>query len=106
MNLDMFSGARIDTSPFDLNQDGDFNSEDKVPPDSVPSNDGGGGGSGDVAVSGLQIGEGIVAQGIVVGDPSRDRDLIIAPDSFGNVNAIPAWPGPGVYGRQSWRQLR
>lgn len=24
MNLDMFSGARIDTSPFDLNQDGGF----------------------------------------------------------------------------------
>ncbi len=101
MNIDMFSGGRIDTSPFDLNGDGEFDNEDKVPPGGGPSALG-----GNVAVSGLQIGEGIVAQGIVVGDPTRDRDLIIAPDSFGNVNSIPAWPGPGVYGRQSWRQLR
>ncbi|MEZ5515011.1 MAG: PilC/PilY family type IV pilus protein [Steroidobacteraceae bacterium] len=101
MNIDMFSGGRIDTSPFDLNNDGDFDAEDKVPPNGGPSAVG-----SDVAVSGLQVGEGIVAQGIVVGDPTRDRDVIIAPDSFGNINAIPAWPGPGVYGRQSWRQLR
>jgi type IV pilus assembly protein PilY1 len=99
MVLDLASGGRLDTTPFDLNEDGAFNSNDNV--------------NGD-PTSGMMLNGGIAAAPAVVSDTDTKNkkdggsgcEWGLTGTSDGNAQAVCLNPGPRAVGRQSWRQVR
>jgi type IV pilus assembly protein PilY1 len=103
MVLNVFSGGRLDTTPFDLNSDGSFNSGDYV-----TLSDG-----TKVPAAGLGLNDGIGSKPAILSSndtaASQDgggSDLIIINNSNGTPTSLKKNPGPRVVGRQSWRQVR
>jgi type IV pilus assembly protein PilY1 len=97
MEMDSLTGAQLQYSPFDLNNDKNFNDSDFV---QVTIN----GVTTTMPVSGLQSTDGLLTKpGIVAGTNS---EYAITPDTSGNLEEHRQNPGPGALGRQSWRQLR
>ncbi len=98
MELDSVTGARLEATPFDLNRDGQFDSEDFV---TVTLDDGT---QIEVPVSGLQSEVGITPKpGILAGETAEYK---YTPGTTGNIQVTVENPGANVTGRQSWRQIR
>jgi type IV pilus assembly protein PilY1 len=104
MELSALSGARLDTPPFDINNDGKFDNNDLIPVTDVNGTT--------VYISpsalGSEDGIGILqSPGVVDGD--RDGGPVqykYSPGSSGGIQRITENPGAGTTGRQSWRQIR
>ena len=102
MELDMLSGGRLLTAPFDINNDGQFTAADMVV---LP-----GGGGATVQISGVQWGTAGILQspGVIEGETGQGVcvQYKYMPDSAGNIQRVNENCGPGGLGRQSWRQIR
>jgi type IV pilus assembly protein PilY1 len=97
MDLDLFSGGRLDTTPFDLNADGAFDSKDYV---LLPD-------GSRVPVSGLQSDVGIGSKPALVSNNGIPAcDYLIVAGTNGHTQTVCKNPGPRAVGRQSWRQVR
>ncbi|MCU7938911.1 MAG: hypothetical protein KZQ64_12285 [gamma proteobacterium symbiont of Bathyaustriella thionipta] len=96
MELDAASGARLEYSPFDLNDDEAFNASDFV---TVTID----GEKVRVPVSGKKSKEGIIASPAVVDDGKSEYKYNSG--SKGGVEVTRENPGPQYIGRQSWKQL-
>jgi len=97
MEMDALSGARLQTTPFDLNNDGMFNSGDFV---TVTI----GGSTMTIPASGLQSQVGITPKpGILAG---ANAEYKYTPGTSGDIQMTVENPGAGAIGRQSWRQIR
>lgn len=94
MELDALSGGRLPYTPFDLNDDKKFDSNDYITlPDGTK-----------VPVSGRQSEVGMIGKpGILSGDNAEYK---YTSGTSGNMGVYRENPGPGDVGRQSWRQLR
>jgi type IV pilus assembly protein PilY1 len=97
MEMDAMTGAQLQYSPFDLNNDKKFTDADLV---TITVN----GQSVTVPVSGLASTNGIMTRPGIVS--STDSEYAISPDTSGDLEEHRQNPGPGAVGRQSWRQLR
>jgi type IV pilus assembly protein PilY1 len=97
MEMDSLTGAQLQYSPFDLNNDKNFNDTDFV---QVTVN----GVTMKVPVSGIQSNDGLLTKPGIVS--STNSEYAITPDTSGNLEEHRQNPGPGALGRQSWRQLR
>jgi type IV pilus assembly protein PilY1 len=103
MEMDALSGARLQETPFDLNNDGQFTSADFV---TVTLADGS---SLTTAISGLQSEVGIAQRpGILSGETAEYKYLSgSAQDAaLSNIQRAVENPGPNARGRQSWRQIK
>jgi len=96
MTMDSLTGAAFQYSPFDLNNDRNFDDTDKVQVtlDGVTT---------DQAVSGVQAGGMINKVGVVA---NKDGDNAYSPDQDKQIESWLLKQDPGALGRQSWRQLR
>ena len=100
MVMDAFSGSRLDTSPFDLNGDGQFDSKDYV-----SLSDG-------TKVPATAIGQDSIQSSPTVmssndtASSGGGSDLLIFNGSDGTPTVMKFNPGPRSVGRQSWRQVR
>jgi type IV pilus assembly protein PilY1 len=100
MVMDAFSGSRLDTSPFDLNGDGEFDSKDYV-----SLSDG-------TKVPATAIGQDSIQSSPTVmtsndtASSGGGSDLLIFNGSDGTPTVMKFNPGPRSVGRQSWRQVR
>ncbi len=94
MEIDAVSGSRRATTPFDLNRDTAFNSEDEVMVGGVR-----------MAVSGRQSKEGIIKTPAIIAAGAFEVKL--ASGTTGGIDTT-IEPPPGVEpgGRLSWRQMR
>ncbi len=82
-----------EVAPFDLNGDGEFDQQDLIP------------GTGDpYAPSGKRSAEGIINTPGIIAD--SEQEIKYAAGSSGRIETTTENPGPGGYGRQSWRQLK
>ncbi|MEO7775719.1 MAG: PilC/PilY family type IV pilus protein [Steroidobacteraceae bacterium] len=109
MEMDALSGTRLDYSPFDLNNDGTFDGNDYVEitlPDGSKTK---------VAVSGVQTADGITSKPSILTslDPNGGgaggpdcKEFKVMPNTSGGLQSMAENCGPGVVGRQSWRQVR
>lgn len=110
MELKLLDGSRLDASPFDLNNDGQFTDADQV---TVTLGDGT---TIVVPVSGLGSEEGILQSPGVIESESGPTgaggggascvQYKYLPGSSGDIQRITENCGPGGTGRQSWRQIR
>jgi type IV pilus assembly protein PilY1 len=104
MTLNIYSGGRLDFTPFDLNGDGRFNSNDFVTitlPDGTTAK---------VPVSGVGM-DSIQSTPTVLNtndtvSSGGGTDLLLFSDAGGGKHAQKINPGPRHVGRQSWRQVR
>ena len=101
MMMDALTGGRLESS-FDLNGDGSFSVDDKLAPNT---------GDTAVAASGRQSQYGISPKPSIVSTGSVE--YLLTPGTAENADTGQAGmdapgtdPGPGAFGRQSWRQLR
>jgi type IV pilus assembly protein PilY1 len=94
MELDVLTGGRLDNSPFDLNDDGEFNSDDFM-----ELADG-----SRVPASGLQTSVGITPKPAVLAGESAEYKFM--PGTSGEMQVVRENPGASDLRRQSWRQLR
>jgi len=107
MEMNVFDGKRFETSSFDLNNDGVFNSKDsvKVVVDGVTI---------DAAITGVGSTQGILQTPGVTEGPVKNPDTgethvlgqLYLPGSTGDMQLVTRNPGLAGYGRQTWRQLR
>ena len=97
MELDALDGTRLETSPFDFNDDDKFTEADMV---TVTIN----GTSETVAVSGVQSTEGILPSPTVLS--SGDTEIKYNSGSAGGIFVTTEDPGPGARGRLAWRQFQ
>ena len=97
MALDLYSGSRLEFTPFDLNGDFKFDNNDYITT-----------GSGSTITytptSGVKSSNGIYSSGIYVSNGDNDVSLHNN-TATGVTEAGAANAGPNTYGRQSWRQL-
>ena len=103
MEMDGLTGARLKESPFDINNDGQFNASDFV---RITLADGT---EIAVAVSGLQSEVGIAQRpGILSGDGAEYKYLSGSAQNaeMSNIQRAVENPGPNARGRQSWRQIK
>lgn len=101
MELDLYTGARLEFSPFDLNDDGAFLSTDYV-----NAGDLDGDGVDDyVPVSGKKSKVGIVPTPSITTAAGGDKEFKFTSGSTGTIEVTVENPGPSYQGRQSWRQL-
>jgi type IV pilus assembly protein PilY1 len=96
MELDALTGKALDESPFDLNADSKFSTDDRV-------NDGT---TENVYASGRHSTVGINPEPGILSDPSRALEYKYTPGTSGEISVITNNPGAGSFGRQSWRQLQ
>lgn len=102
MELDAITGGRLKETPFDLNGDGLFNSDDWA----TATGDFDGDGTPEtvrVPASGKKSKEGIIKTPAIIG--AGEKEYKYASGTTGNVE-ITVEPGGGGTGRQSWRQLQ
>lgn len=106
MELDMLSGGRLEVTPFDLNNDGEFSDADHATvtlPDGTEVT---------VPISGLGSTEGILqSPGVIDGEmgpegQGRPVQYKYLPGSSGDIQRVTENPGVSGTGRQSWRQVR
>jgi type IV pilus assembly protein PilY1 len=97
MELNAFDGNRLETPPFDLNDDGKFDDHDLV---NITVD----GQTEKVAVSGVKSTEGILPSPTVLF--SGDTEFKYNSGSAGGIFTTTEDPGPGASGRQAWRQLQ
>ncbi len=92
MELNAFSGSRLDFPPFDLNGDHKFDDQDLVDFNSEK-----------VAISGLPSPEGILSTPAILTAGKFEQKY--SGGSSGKVFVTTENPGPGARGRQAWRTL-
>jgi PilC-like protein with beta-propeller domain len=104
MELDLYSGARLPFSPFDLNGDNAFTSEDYV---HIDINNDGIVDPGEVYIpaSGKKSKVGIIATPSIADSAGGDTEYKYTSGSSGQIEVTVENPGPSETGRQSWRQL-
>lgn len=99
MEMDALTGARLDSPPFDFNNDGQFDNQDMIP---VVI----GGVTVMVPASGTDMGVGITPEpGILLGEGGA-KEFKYNPGTSGQIGVTTENPGPRARGRQSWRQIR
>jgi type IV pilus assembly protein PilY1 len=108
MELDARDGSRLEISPFDVNNDGVFDTQDMVLTD---LNDGNG--SRPIPPGGIRkklVGAGILSRPTIVtgefGSEGKAVQYKYMPSSSGDIVVITENPGADSTGRQSWRQIR
>jgi type IV pilus assembly protein PilY1 len=106
MEMSALTGSRLDTAPFDLNNDGLFTSADNI-----PVLDGSGNVIGYTPISGVasESGMGILqTPGVIDAERGEGRPVQYkySPGSSGGIQRVIENPGAGATGRQSWRQIR
>jgi type IV pilus assembly protein PilY1 len=107
MELNMLDGSRLEVTPFDLNNDGQFTNGDNLV--TITLSDGS---TVQVPASGIGSTEGILnAPGVIEGEigplgEGRPVQFKYLPGSSGGIQRITENPGVGGTGRQSWRQVR
>lgn len=94
MDLDALSGKRLEFSPFDLNNNAQFDAGDMVTVGGIT-----------VPVSGIGNNE-ILSRPAYVSSSNQQVDYAFTTDTGGDINRNRVNPGPAGVGRQSWRQLR
>jgi type IV pilus assembly protein PilY1 len=103
MEMDAMSGARLEFTPFDNNDDGQFTQEDFV----VVTI---GGVEYTIPVSGKKLDNGIAQRpGILMGvTPGVDTppEYKYQPGTSGEIEVTRENSGPNAQGRQSWRQIK
>jgi type IV pilus assembly protein PilY1 len=100
MELNAFSGSRLDTSVFDVNLDDDFDDDDLI---NVTLSDGT---TIAVPVSAIGPENGIMDTPAIISGIGEDQDEIkVLSGSSGRLIRIPEAGGVDI-GRQSWRELR
>ncbi len=101
MELDSLTGGRLAASPFDLNGDREFDSEDYIEfdldGDGIPER---------IPVSGVASEEGIIQSPGILADDNEPIEFKYSPGTTGNIQVTVENPGAAGFGRQSWRQLR
>lgn len=102
MEMNYASGARLSYSPFDVNGDGVFTSEDFFMVDT----DGDGEPDTPVPYSGKESKVGIIPTPSIVNQPGGQQEVKYTSGADGNIEVTIENPGPGYQGRQSWRQLQ
>lgn len=105
MELSLLNGGRHETTPFDINNDGEFTSADYVTlPDGTR-----------VSITGIGSKEGILqSAGVIEGESGGGGgggggqcvQYKYMPGSSGGIQKISENCGPSGTGRQSWRQIR
>ena len=101
MELNLYSGARLDFSPFDLNGDLAFTSLEYVNVGDIDND-----GVDDYApVSGKKSKVGIIPTPSIVNGQGGDQEYKFTSGSSGAIEITTENPGPTYGGRQSWRQL-
>jgi type IV pilus assembly protein PilY1 len=98
MELDAYSGSRLDKSPFDYTKDGFFTSADQVEFDTD-----GDGNAESIAGSGIRLGDDIYTIPAVIKLPDRDSERKYIGTSAGTVEEIDESSGRRL--KQSWRQV-
>ncbi|MGH8312947.1 MAG: pilus assembly protein, partial [Gammaproteobacteria bacterium] len=101
MELNALTGARLDTSPFDMNGDGHFSAGDFVTV--TVSNGSGGTTTITVPVSGLQSSVGIIQTPAIISASSLEYKF--ASGSTGQILSVVESPAAGG-GRQAWVQFQ
>lgn len=99
MELNAFSGGRLDYSVFDLNNDGQYTSGDNM-------QTGQGSNSQSLPASGEQLGIGIVGTPTIMGGAPGNNEVKIFSGSSGEIRKVNERGGGVVAGRQSWQELR
>jgi len=103
MELDAGSGARLDYTPFDVNGDQSFTTDDYV---SVVVNVNGSDVTVNVPVSGKRSTVGITdTPAITTSADGGEEHKYTSGSKQGQIERVLENPGPGTYGRQSWQQL-
>lgn len=97
MELNAFTGARLNYHVFDLNQDQQFNSGDAV---TITQ----GGETLDVPASGIKSKTGLIATPSVLNAGNVEYKYLSG--TSGDIQKVTENPGGSQSGRQSWRQLR
>jgi type IV pilus assembly protein PilY1 len=98
MEMDALSGARLQQTPFDNNDDGRFDGADMVTV-TLPN-----GTTVTVPISGLKSEVGITPKpGILAGENAEYK---YTPGTTGEIQMTVENPGANAMGRQSWRQVR
>lgn len=98
MELNAFTGARLNYHVFDLNNDGGFDAGDAV---SITSS---GGDTTEVVASGYNPGVGLTNMPSVLSTGSQEFKYLAG--TSGSIKKVTENPGSSRFGRQSWRQLR
>jgi Tfp pilus tip-associated adhesin PilY1 len=104
MELDLHSGARLSFSPFDLNGDGLFNTDDYI---HIDTNNNGIVDPGEVFIpaSGKKSKVGIISTPSIIDSADGQTEYKYTSGSSGAIEVTVENPGPEASGRQSWRQL-
>lgn len=107
MEVDLFTGARLQYSAFDTNEDGSFDSADfvciencEVDAEGNPDPD-----RVDLPASGKQSTVGIIPTPSIAAEAGGQREYKYTSGSSGEIEVTVENPGPGFEGRQSWREL-
>lgn len=97
MELNAFTGARLNYSVFDINQDGVVDMSDRVTYSE-------GGETTDVTVSGIASEVGLANIPAIINAGNIEYKYLSG--TSGGIQKITENPGADRFGRQSWRQLQ
>jgi type IV pilus assembly protein PilY1 len=100
MELDALTGKRLQESPFDLERDNQFTTEDMVEV-TLPN-----GTTELIPASGLQSTVGIIPKPGILVDPTQPVEYKYTPGTSGDISVTVENPGASSHGRQAWRQLQ
>lgn len=106
MEMNYASGGRLAYSPFDVNDDGEFSSEDYFTLEIDTDGDGVPDTEIEVPYSGKESKVGIIPTPSIVNQPGGQQEVKYTSGADGNIEVTIENPGPGYEGRQSWRQLQ
>ncbi len=101
MELDAYSGAQLPYSPFDLDGDGDFDSDDYINVGDID----GDGNDDYMPASGKKSTVGIIPTPGIVTSADGETEYKYESGSTGTIEITVENPGGGSYGRKSWRYL-